>query len=567
MPINIKYDNPRKLAGIQSIFVSFRYKQNIVDAIRKLPERYWDGKNKTWELDYRALSALKESLPYEEFVIVGEPIDESKYGEKKLTKTYTLPKELKTKLYKYQEEDFNELMNFDKYLLFNEAGTGKTLVTIALALKRRELGQVKHCLIVCGVNTIKFNWQEEIKLHANMNSTILGARKNKNGIWQTKGTQEKLKDLESLNEFFIITNIESLRNKEIKDKLKKYIDKKEINMILFDELHRAKTAGSQQGKSMLLLAKHCQYFYGMTGTVICNNPLDAYVPLKCVGKEMANLTQFKSRYCEFGGWGGYQITSYKHLDELQNKLDSVSKRRLKKDVLDLPPKVYTDEYLEMGSKQAKLYSDVLKAVMQDIDNVTLSLDPLGQLIRLRQVTADTSILSNTINESVKFDRMEEIVEDVVNNGSKAIIFSNWTTVTDRAYKRLLKYNPAMITGKIKDREVQKKKFMEDDTCKVIICTIAAAGVGLTLTKADTAIFLDESWTSASNEQASDRIHRIGQNSSVNIITLICKGTIDEFVHKIVNKKRILGETLIDHKYDLRNEKVIRYLISGEGDID
>ena len=97
----------------------------------------------------------------------------------------------------------------------------------------------------------------------------------------------------------------------------------------------------------------------------------------------------------------------------------------------------------------------------------------------------------------------------------------------------------MITGKVKDRETQKNKFMEDDSCKVIICTIAAAGVGLTLTKADTAIFLDESWTSASNEQASDRIHRIGQNNSVNIITLICKGTIDEFVHRIVKKKRVM----------------------------
>lgn len=565
--INVKYDKPKKLASIQSIFVTFKYKQSIVDAIRTLPERYWDGKNKVWELSYESLSELKKLLPKEEFVIVGSPVNDKKFGEKLIEKHYTLPKGLKTKLYKYQEEDFNELMNFDKYLLLNDQGTGKTLITIALALKRKELGQVKHCLIVCGVNTIKFNWQEEIKLHTGMDSIVLGARKNRNGVWQTKGTQEKLEDLEHLNEFFIITNIESLRNKEIKDKLKKHIDKKEINMILFDELHRARTAGSQQGKSMLSLAKHCQYFYGMTGTVICNNPLDAYVPLKCVENERANLSQFKSRYCEFGGWGNYSVVGYKHLDELQNKLDSVSKRRLKKDVLDLPPKVYTDEYLEMGTKQAKLYSDVLKAIMQDIDNVVLSLDPLGQLIRLRQVTADTSILSNTIKESVKFDRMEEIVEDVVRSGSKVIIFSNWTTVTDRVYKRLLKYNPAMITGKVKDRETQKKKFMEDDSCKVIICTIAAAGVGLTLTAADTAIFLDESWTSASNEQASDRIHRIGQNNSVNVITLICKGTIDEFVHKIVNKKRVLGETLIDHKYDLRNEEVIKYILTGEGELE
>ena len=566
MLINVRYGEPKKLASPQSIYVSFNYKQSIVDTIRLIPDRYWDGKNKIWELSYDSLSFLKEKLPNDKFNVVGEPINEKKFGEKLIEKVYELPKGLKTKLYKYQEEDFNEFMNFDKYLILHEMGCGKSLEIITVALKRKELGQVKHCLIVCGVNTIKFNWQEEITTHTGLSSTVLGARKNRNGIWQTKGTQEKLEDLDNINDFFIITNIESLRNKEIKEKIKKLIDKSVIDMIIVDECHKIRNPGAIQSKSLLLLTKHVTYFYGLTGTVLSNSPLDAYVPLKCVGKEIANFSQFKSRYCEFGGWGGYAITGYKRLDELQMKIEGISKRRLKKDVLDLPDKIYTDEYLEMGAKQTKLYSDVLKAILADIDNVSLSLDPLAQMIRLRQVTADTSILSSTIHESVKFDRMEELVEDISNNGGKVIIFSNWTEVTDRAYKRLKRFNPATITGKVKDREIQRKKFMEDDSCKVIICTIAAAGVGLTLTAADTVIFLDEAWTAASNAQAEDRAHRISQKHNVNVITLICKGTIDEFVHRVVKKKRIMSDAIVDKKFNLKDKNVINYILTGKGEL-
>lgn len=566
MVINVRYGKPKRMASEQSIYVSFGYKPSIVEVIRQLPERYWNAKDKQWELSYDALSFLQENLPNDKFNIIGEPINEKKFGEKVIAKNYEMPKGLKSELYKYQRDDVIECLNFDKYLMLWEQGLGKALGSICVALKRKELRQVKHCLVICGVNTIKYNYQEEIKKHTGLSATVLGSRKGRYGVWNTRGTAEKLEDLKELKDFFIITNIESLRSKEIKEQIKKHIDKGNINMMIVDEIHKCKNPSSQQGKALLLLSKHVKYFLGLTGTVLSNSPLDAYVPLKCTGRESANFTQFKSRYCEFGGFGDYQIVGFKHLDELQNKLDSISVRRLKADVLDLPPKIHTDEYLEMGSKQAKLYSDVLQAIMKDIDNVTLSLDPLGQLIRLRQATADTSILSKSVEESVKMERLEEIVEEVAERGSKAIVFSNWTQVTDIARKRLKKYNPAVITGQIKDRETEKKKFMENEKCKVIICTTAAAGVGITLTAADTVIFLDEPWTAATKEQAEDRAYRIGTKSTVNIITLLCKGTIDEFIHKIVNKKKAMSEAIVDKKFDLKNKKVIQYLLTGEGDL-
>ena len=562
--ITIKYDKPKKLSSLQSAFISFPYSPTIVNIVRSLPERVWLPKEKVWEIGYDLVSEFLSKVKSKNVKIEGTPIDTRNYTDKKVNEIYTLPKELKTKLYGYQQEDFQILMNSDKYLLLNDQGTGKSLVSLAVALKRKELGQIKHCLVVCCVNSIKYNWQEEIKKHAGLSSTILGSRQNNKGMWSTRGTEEKLEDLQDLKDFFIITNIESLRNKAIKEKIKWHMDKGNIGMMIIDEVHRnCSNPGSQQGKAVLLLANHVPYLVPMTGTLLKNSPVNSYLPLKIVGKEKANFSNFKSRYCVYGGYMNMQVVAYKCLDELQMKIDSVSVRRLKSDVLDLPPKVYTNEYLEMGKKQTKLYSDVLKLVLEDVDRITLSPDPLSMLIRLRQVTADTSILSESVHESVKLDRMIELVEDASN---KVLVFSNWTTVTDRAVERLKDFNPAVITGKVKNRQEQVDKFMTDNTCRVCVCTIAAAGVGLTLTKADTCIFLDEPYTSADKEQAEDRCHRIGQNSTVNVITLMCKGTIDEWIHRIVEKKKIIGDALVDKKYNLQDEKVIKFMLTGEGEI-
>lgn len=564
--ISVRYGEPKKLSCEQSIFVSFPYKAIIVDIIRSFPERVYNPKDKSWEMPFDVLSKLQEKLHLESFDVVGEPVNNKKFGEKVIVK-HTLAEELKTKPYPYQKEGIDELLSFDKYLLLYDMGMGKGLTTIAVALKRKELGQVKHCLVISGINGMKYTWKNEVEQHTTSSVKVIGSRKNKKGTWVSGSTKDKLDDLNNFNEFFLVTNVESLRNKEIRDKLKELMKKNVIEMIIFDELQSVKSSSSQQGKALLLLSKYVKYFYGLTGTPLMNSPLDLYVPLKLVDKEKSNLYGFSRRYANYGGFGGYEIVSYKNLSELQQKLDSVSLRKKKSDVLNLPPKIYIDEYVELGKKQRKIYDDVLKMIMENIDEISLSPDPLGQMIRLRQATADTSILSSTIHESAKIDRLKEIVKEIVDNGDSCLIFSSWTTVTDILEKELREYKMAVITGKVKDRERQKKKFMEDDSCHILIGTIAAMGTGLTLTKATTVIFMDEPYTRAAKEQAEDRAHRIGTTSSINIITLMAKDTIDEYIHKLVMKKGVMSDSIVDAKYDVRNKDVIRYMLTGEGNIE
>ena len=567
--ITVKYDNPIGLIRErQCIFVSFPYKASIVQVLRGFYSRRWHQDKKCWELPYDCMSELKYLLPNEKFNIIGEPCDTKKYREKELDLNIPLP-ECKTTPFNYQKDVYAEAMNFNKYILNLEMGTGKSMISLLAMKKRMELGQIKRCLIVPCVASLKYNWQEEIRKHLGEESLVLGNRRNRKGRWSVKSNAEKLADLENLPQGskWLITNVESFRDKNIKEAVKKLIKKGEIDALIIDEVHKLVSPRAQQTKAILSLAPLIPYTLLLTGTILLNRPTDLFVPLKLIDAETKSFTVFKNFYCIMGGYGGYQIVGYKHLDELQHRLSEVSVRVRKEDVLDLPDKLFVEEYLEMENKQTKIYQQVLESIVADIDKVVLNPNPLAQMIRLRQATADTSILSDSVAESVKFDRAESLIEDIVANGDSVLVFSNWSEVIDNFEARLTdKFSVAKITGKATDVEAQKEKFNEDD-CHILLMTTKAGGTGHTFNKATYIIFLDEPWTSADLQQAVARCHRIGQTKPVTIYTLMCKDTIDEYIHRIVKRKGALGDSIVDAKYNLKNTAVVNYLLTGEGDIE
>lgn len=568
MLINIKYDKPEHLKSVkQSAYIKFNYNKYIVDTIRMIYPRYYDVNTRTWEIPYDYVSYLQENLSkYNTFSIIGKPISEKKYNKKEV-KEYTLPKQLKTKLYDYQKDVFNECMTYNRYLLLLSQGLGKTVVTQTTIIKHKELNHINNALVIVCVNGLKYTWKNEFKKHFKMNVKVLGDRLNKKGYYEVKSNEDKLYDLKHLdkNNYVYITNIESLRDKKILEELKKLFKKEIFNCIVVDECHKVKSSGSIQGRALLTLSKYTKYMYELTGTIITNSPVDLYVPLKCMQVEESNFNRFKNHYCIMGGFGGYQIVGYKHMDELQSKLLSCSVRLRKEDVLDLPEKTYIDEYVDMGTKQIKIYEDVKKAIVEDIDNVMLSVNPLSQLIRLRQASTDTSILSSIVNESAKYDRALELIKDIIDNNESVVVFSELSTVINNFYKLLPYKKVAVVTGKIKDREHQIDMFMNDDECHIILGT-EALQTGYTLTKANTVIFLDEPWTAAQKSQAEDRCHRISQHNNVSIITLMCKNTIDEYIHNLISRKAVVSDALIDNKYNIKDKNVINYIITGEGQL-
>ena len=375
--------------------------------------------------------------------------------------------------------------------------------------------------------------------------------------------KEKLKDIVNLssnNAYFIITNIETLRDTECCLQLKKQCLNGEINMIVFDEAHACKNPNSQQGKGMLKL--NATTMIAMTGTPLMNSPLDLYFVMKWLGYESHSFYQFKQHHCIMGGYGGYEVVGYRYMDELKRSLNKFMIRRLKEDVFDLPEKIYVDEFVEMTPKQKQIYDEVKQDIIMNIDKIAMSNNPLSELIRLRQATGYTGILSSSIQESAKFDRTLELVEEAVSNGNKVVIFSNWIQVINPLIELLQKYQPAVITGEIKDNERQAMiyNFQNDPSCKVCIGSTSAMGTGITLTAGTVEIFLDEPWNKAIKEQAVDRCHRIGTKNNITIYTLLTKNTIDERIHSIIDKKGIMADAIVDGKVAIDKKELLSYLL-------
>lgn len=562
-----------------SAFVSFEYESNLVSIIKSMGTRVYIPDKKTWEIPESAVPMLMSRLHDYNVLLRGEMRHETPESHAQLPSGFVFT----TKPYKHQMEGVIYGLEHESFLLGDDQGLGKTKEIIDLAMCRKQTDGLKHCLIICGINGNKYNWADEVKIHSREDSWILGTRFTKRPpIKMIEGsTKDKMEDLNNVpHQFFWITNIETLRGGSFKEKqgkrtvirfpiaekIQELCDRGIIGMIAFDEAHKAKNPDSQQGKALLSI--DCKGpKIPMSGTFVLNNPLDLYLPLKWSGFETHSFYAYKQHYCKMGGFGGKEIVGYKNLDELRSMVSKVMLRRVKGDVLDLPPKVHTIEWVDAYPEQKSLYKDVRDQVRDNIDKVKVHPDPLSEMLRLRQVTGYPGILSSTVTKSAKMDRMEELVEEEVAVGGKAIIFSNWSEITNVIRHKLKKYNPAYITGEVGSvqRMEEKDRFQNDPNCKVMIGTIGALGTGFTLTAAQLVIFVDEPWNRGIKDQAEDRAHRIGTRGTVRIVTILTRDTVDEGVYNLVQKKGKMADLLVDGKVDGKNvDNVLSYLLTFGG---
>lgn len=581
--VYIEIAQPNKLKPTSlsklSAFVSFEYNSDLVSIVKSLGTRVYLPDRKSWEIPESAVPMLMNRLKEYDVTIRGAMRHETPESRVQLPKGFVFT----TKPYKHQIEGVMYGLEHESFLLGDDQGLGKTKEIIDIAMCRKQTDGLRHCLIICGINGNKYNWADEVKIHSKEDSWILGTRFTKRPPIKMieGGTKDKLEDLNNIpHQFFWITNIETLRGGSFKEKqgkrtvmrfpiaekIQELCDRGIIGMIAFDEAHKAKNPDSQQGKALLSINCNGPKI-PMSGTFVLNNPMDLYLPLKWAGFENHSFYSYKQHYCVMGGFGGKEIVGYKNLDELRSMVSEVMLRRVKGDVLDLPPKVHTIEWVDMYPEQKSLYKDVRESVRDNIDKVKVHPDPLSEMLRLRQVTGYPGILSSTITKSAKMDRMEELVEDEVAVGGKAIIFSNWSEMTNVIRHRLSKYNPAYITGEVGSvqRMEEKDRFQNDPNCKVMIGTIGALGTGFTLTAAQLVIFVDEPWNRGIKDQAEDRAHRIGTRGTVRIVTILSKDTVDEGVYNLVQKKGKMADLLVDGKVDGKKvDDVLSYLLAFGG---
>lgn len=548
--------SPIKLSGLSSFKIEFNYRPEIVDVLKQIPNAIYHKNLSCWEIPITSLSrAIEMFHNYDSITLNFLPKVDSQVDSKFVLSDY------KTTPYQYQLDGIQYGLNHNKWLLLDAPGLGKSLQMIYLAQELKKRDNIEHCLVVCGINTLKFNWKKEIETHSDLSCRILGQRYTKKGQLKIGSVQDRLDDLKThIDEFFVITNIETLRNEQIIKELTKGKANK-FDMIVVDELHTCKSLTSQQGKNMLKLS--AKYMIGLTGTLLLNNPLDAYVPLKWIGVDHSTYTNFKFYYCNYAGLFNNILVGYKNLDVLKEELSSCSLRRTK-DLLDLPPKNIIHESVELDIRQSTFYNHLLEGITEEADKVELNTSTiLSMVTRLRQATACPSILTSEEIESSKINRAVDLAKQIVDGGDKVVIFSVFKETLNHIMKELEDFNPLLCTGDIREDIIAKniEDFQTNNINKVICATTSKMGTGITLTRASYAIFIDAPWTAAQCTQCEDRIYRIGSKNPVFIYYLWARGTIDERVKEIIEDKEAIADFIIDDKISKRSiDSLKKYIL-------
>tara|TARA_R100000234_G_scaffold6065_1_gene4159 strand:+ start:2104 stop:4089 length:1986 start_codon:yes stop_codon:yes gene_type:complete len=424
-------------------------------------------------------------------------------------------------LYPFQKVGvaFAEASN-GRCLIGDEMGIGKTIQAIAYAA----LNPARPALVVCPAN-VKYNWQKEIKK------------------WLPAETVQVIDSgkAELIAADFYVINYD-LMGKKLDELLK-------VNprLTIIDEAHYLKNKKAKRTVATMTLARFCPKVVALSGTAIASRPKEFFNILNLLRPdEFSSEWNFLQSYCDpfHNGWG-WNFDGASNTKELNERTRDVCIRRLKSEVLpDLPPKTRQFLPIRLTADQRDMYDVAQDEWEQRLNEYYLNGEPIPPGTMLNMLS-DLRHKCGTIKIPYACDWIREYNSST---GKPVIVFAHHKDVIKGIHLALDKeYNVACITGETapKTRQAIVNGFQEG-AIDVLLCNTIAAKEGLTLTKADTVLFIEREWVPSDEEQAEARVHRIGQeSSSVHSVYLSCMNTIDEHFDRVVEQKRQVVKAVLD----------------------
>lgn len=409
---------------------------------------------------------------------------------------------------------------------------GKTVQSIAWSLLHPE----KRPILVICPSTLKINWQREFNKWADTKSYVINSQ------------DTNLRYIKGIDTYII--------NYDIVEKMKDLLSKMNFQILILDEAHYMKNPKAKRTKAINELVKIIPHIIALTGTPILNRPIEIYNILKILSPlNFGNYWEFASRYCGMRKTKyGMDVSGATNIQELSDKLRStVMIRREKRDVLtELPDKtrIVIPQVCDLKAYK-KVENDLISYLIEYKNKSKLQAERSNSVEQLAKI-------EYCKQEAVKakLPLFVEWCKDFIEENGKLVIFAHHKESINTLMNELNNFNPVKIIGGMEGEEKQKSidTFMSNKECKVIICSLKAAGVGITLTVSSHVVFLETGWTPGEHDQAEDRCHRIGQKDNVTCYYFVAENTIEETIYNLIQEKRKIFTELMQDKNIINEEK-------------
>lgn len=471
------------------------------------------------------------------------------------------------KPYEHQDLELEASIEERGWALFWEMGTGKSKPTIDKAAILYLQGEIDGVLVIAP-NGVHRNWiKNELPRH-------MPAVVKWNGLAWDSGRSDtrdqRVSEQKMLGGVYgygglaiVAMTYEGISTNDGKRFAKKFFQKRRC-MLVIDEAHRIKTPGAARSRVVLAFAEQAAYVAPLTGTPVANKPFDVYNIMRMVDTNfwlkhgIPNYTIFKQEFANFAtinpkeGRAFTKVIGYKNLERLQDIIKTKSSRVLKEDVLDLPPKVYTQIEVEMTREQRRLYDELRLKYMVALENGDEVQAPhaMTRLLRLQQIACGYTVVAPAplpdgtaseprvvplfeLGENPRVRALEDRLDDVPH---QAIVWARFqhdiTQICHQLGNKAVRYDGMVPEGQ---RRVNLDRFMRGEA-QFFVGNPAAAGTGLTLVNAKSEFYYSNSFNLVDRLQSEDRIHRIGQTVSVSIVDMVTPRSVDAKIVKALVSK-------------------------------